>query len=660
MASAVHSTLPVVITTRVDVSQGKTISVQDFLRGLKRPGSKARTATVHLTTGDQDGPPSATVEIDDLPNRKPATEDQSTSPPITKIQATNPSTLRLHGSSPTKPSESAAQQNFCSSTPAKSAGAVKQPAVTGLTHSLDTTKAVRTYGRKSKPELPPTEDLPENSPLFCTQSSTANRGPIPRNLEATSRVQGLEDLSNHELEDDKQRALQVVTTTVGAVVKKPSKKRKKRRAPVGELPLVAQLPHIDSPGRESVEQGRVKRKGPNEANIGRPMTKYSRDLVIPRRNRIDPQDFKFPPFTPKIARSSGWTPGSGFEGTTLQNLGPTTLASHRRPARRAKAVRFAVPPLRALDLSTDISPTAKAPNSLLLQKAPESLALPAEVTRRVRSPNQPRDLSTDYGEPIPHVDRSTPAAGILSSQNRILTGLLRPRADVNQVAEFEVHTNGDSARRRFPTRRDCPSPRKIGADSPAIRRPSRSERNGWLKRHRIVGSVNEVEQHLLHSAKKSRLSDHEDGTEQLFETHNATWYKKDAQADPCVQDSMQGQSWPTSIVHPAQIQASRSSQSLGLQNSQGQPEGESQELGNYPIYPMQDAGLDVGRYFSNAVQSLSSKEREAHTVARCRSQIQKFGYGRQSEVEATLELGVTPRLKRALSSVPFRPPFKNM
>ena len=655
MASTFHSTLPVVTTTRVDVSQGKTRSVQEFLRSLKKPGSKARTAKVHLTTGDQDGPPSATVKTDDLPNHKPLTQDKSTSPPIMKIQASNPSTLRLHGSSPTKPPESAALQSFCSSTPAKNAGTMKQPAVTGLTHSLDAIKAVKTYERKSKPELPPTEDLPESSPLFCIQSSTANRGPIPRNLEATSQVQELEHVSNHELENNDKRALRVVAPTVGAVVKK---RRKRRRVPVDELPLVAQLPHIDSPGRESSEQDRVKCRGSNEPNTGRPMTKFSRELVIPRRNSIDPQDFKFPPITPKIVRSSGWTPGSGFEGTTLQTLGPTTLASHRRPARRAKAVRFAVPPLRPLDLSTEISPTAKASKSLLLQKAPESLALPAEATRRARSPSQFQDPSIDYGELMPHIDKATTAGGTMSSQ--ILTTLLRPSAGVTRLADPDTLGRDDSARRHSLSRRKCAPPQKRGADSPAIRPPSRSERNGWLKRRKRASFAYENEKHILQWSNKSRKSDDEDGTEQLLEAHNATWYGEDAQANPCFQECMQGRVSPTSMVRTAQVQGTKSSQSLEVHISQGQPDGGSPELGNYPIYPIQDAGLDVGKYFSNAVQSLSSKEIGAHTVVRRKSQIQQLGYRNQSEVEATLKLGVTPRLKRTLSSVPFRPPFKNL
>ena len=640
MASAIHSTLPLVTTTRIDVSQGK-MSVQDFLRGLKRPASKARTANVHLITGNQDGPRSATLGNDDLTNRKPLAEDQSTSTPITRVEASNPSRPHLHERSPTKPPENDASQSFCSSPPAKSAGPTNQLGATGPTQSLDATKVLRNDERKSKPELPLKKDLPESSPLFCTPSSAANQGQIPGNLEAASKVQELENLSDYGLQNDQQRALRAVAPTVGAVVKEPDKKRRKRRrAPVNELALVAQLPYTDSPGNESSEQGRVKHKGSNEANIGRPMTKYGRNLVIPRRNGIDPQDFKFPPVTPRVVRSSGWTPGSGFEGTSLQTLGPTTLTSHKRPARRAKAVRYAVPALRPLDLSTEISPTAKASDSLLVQRTPESLALPPDTTRRVRSPNRSQDPSADYGGPVPHIDKATPADRTMSSQVQMLTALQRPRAKGTQLAEFKIFEDDDSARSHSPRCRKCPSPQERGVYSPAIRRPSRSERNGWLKR-------------------RSRAS-FADENEQLFEAHNATWYGNDAITNPCIQGSMQGRGRPTSMVRSAQFQAIKSSQSLEVHNSQGQPDGESPELGNYPIYPIQDAGLDVGKYFSNAVQNLSSKGKGAHTVVRRKSQIQKLGYIHQSEVEATLELGVTPRLKRTLSSVPFRPPFRNL
>lgn len=509
MASAIESTLPVVITTRFNVSQGKTIIVQDFLRGLKRPGSKAQSAKEHLISRNQDSPLSATVKNDNLPDRPPLAEGRSTSPPITNLRADKPSTSCPHEKSSIKPPQSDAPQSLCSSPPAKSAGSRKEPAVTSLTHSLDAPKVIRTYGRKSKPELPPTEDLPESLPLFCTQPSTANQGQIPGNLEAMSQVQELENPVHHESQNDQQRALRVGPPTVEAVAKEPSRKRRKRRrAPVNQLELVAELPlPANSPGKESSEQGRAKRKGPNEANIGRPMTRSRRDLVTSRCNSIDPQDFKFPPITPKSARSPGWTPGSGFEGTRFQTFGPTTLTSHRRPARRVKAVRFAVPPPRPLDLSTKISPTAKASISPLLQKAPKSSALPPEVTRRLRSPKPSQDRSTDNGEFIPHIDKATPAGETMSSQIQTLTALLRPRAEVNQPAEFEISEDDDLARRRSLSSRKCPSPQERGADSAAIRRPSRSERNGWLKRRRRVSFADENEQRTPQSGKNSPQSD---------------------------------------------------------------------------------------------------------------------------------------------------------
>ena len=661
MASAIDSTLPIVITTRFNISQGKTITVQDFLRGLKRPGSKAQSAKTPLISSNQDGPLLGTLKNDDLPDPAPLAEDGPTSTPITNLRADNTSIPGPHETSSIKPPKSDAPQSLCSSPSAKSAGSPEEPAVTGLTRSLDTPKVIRTYGRKSKPELPPTEDLPDSSSLFCTQCSTADQGQIPKNLEATSWVQELENLVHHDIQNDQQRALRVGPPTVEAVVKEPCRKRKNRRAPVNELALVAELPlHANSPGRESSPQGRAKSKSSNEANIGRLMTKFRRDRVIPRRNSIDPQDFKFPPITPKSARSSGWTPGSGFEGTTFQTSGPTTLTSHRRPARRVKAIRFAVPSLRPLHLSNEMSPIAKASNSPLLQKAPKSLALAPEATRRLRSPNPSQDPSTDYGELISHIDKATPAGETMSSHIQTLTALLRPCAEINQPAKFENFENDDLSRRYSPSRRKCPSPQKRGADSPAIRRPSKSERNGWLKRRRRVSFADENEQRTPQTAKISRQSDENGDTEQLFEAHNATWYGKDAQADPCFQERMQGQGSPISMIRPPQFQATRSSQSLTVQHSHGQSEAESLELGNYPNYPVQDSSLNAGKYFSNAIQKLSSQEKEPHTIARRKPQIQKLGYGRQSEMEGNLELSITPRLKRTLSSVPFRPPFKSL
>ena len=658
MASVTRSTLPLVITTRLDVSQGKTISVQDFLRSLKRPGSKAQTTKAQLISRNQDGPPSAAVKIDHLQDHAALGEDRPTSLPVKKLPADNPLIPRLHEGFSTKPPQSDTPQKLCSSPLAKSAGSVTEPAVTGLTHSLDAPRGVRTYGRKSKPKLLPTDDLPGSSPLSCAQPSTADQSQIPKDHESTSRVQELENLV--ELQNDQQGALRVVPSTVEAVIKEPSRKRRKRRrAPVNELALVAELPlHANPPDEESSEQCRAKHKDPYKANVGRPMTKSRRDLVTPRRNSIDPQDFKFPPATPKNARSSGWTPGSGFEGTTLQSLASTTLTPRRRPARRTKTVRFAIPPTSPLDLSTEISPTAKASNSPLSEKALESLALPPEAGRRLQPSNAAQDPSTEYGELIQHTDKAAHTDETISSKIQMLTALMKPRAQVNQLAKSEVLDDG-LFRLHSSSRQRCPS-RKIDVDSTAIRRPSKSERNGWLKRRKRVSFADQNEQRIPQSAKNGRQSDETDDAEQLFEAHNATWYGKDAQADPCFRESVQGQGWRTPMVRSPQLQAKRSSKSLEMQISQGEHEAESPELGDYPIYPIQDAGLNVGKYFSNAVQKLSSEEKGPHTVVRRKSQIQKLAHGGPSEMEASLELGVTPRLKRTLSSVPFRPPFKSL
>ena len=548
--------------------------------------------------------------------------------------------------------------SLCSSRTAKSAGIETEPAGIGLTNSLDAPKVIQTYIRKSKPKLPLTEDLPGSSLPFCPQPSTTDQGQIPGNLEATSQVQELEALVDPQ--NDQQRALRVSAPTVDAAIKEPSRKgRKRRRAPVNELALVAELSmHPISPDKGSSKQGRAKCKDPYEANAGRPMTKFRRDPVIPRRNSIDPQDFKFPPTTPKNARSPGWTPGSGFEGTKLQIMIPSTVTHRRRAARRTKTTRFAVPPIRPLDLSTNISPKAKASNYLLLEKAPNSLALPSEATRRLQSLRASQGSSTEHGELIQHIDKAASAGETMSSQIQMSTPLLKTRTQFNQFAKSGLLDDA-LLRQHSSSRQKCPS-RKRGVDSPAIRRPSKSERNGWLKRRMRVSFADKYEQRTPQSANDSHQSDENDDTERLFEAHNATWYGKDAQADPCFRGSMQRQGWPTTIVHPPQYQATRSSQSLEVHDSQGQPEAGSPELDNYLSYPIQDVGLNVGRYFSKAVQKLSSDEKGSRTVVHRKSQIEKLAHSRQSEMEGTLKLSVTPRLKRTLSSVPFRPPFKNM
>ena len=91
------------------------------------------------------------------------------------------------------------------------------------------------------------------------------------------------------------------------------------------------------------------------------------------------------------------------------------------------------------------------------------------------------------------------------------------------------------------------------------------------------------------------------------------------------------------------------------------PGHESLDLGEATNCLVREASLNEGNYFSKAVEKPSSPEKGPHSVIRRKSQVQGLPRSRQSPVEdGSLELGVTPRLKRTMSNLPFRPPFKEL
>ena len=88
---------------------------------------------------------------------------------------------------------------------------------------------------------------------------------------------------------------------------------------------------------------------------------------------------------------------------------------------------------------------------------------------------------------------------------------------------------------------------------------------------------------------------------------------------------------------------------------------ESLDLGGESNYPVREANPHKGGYFSKAVEKLRSIEKGPHSIVRRKSQAQGlFRSSRSQVVEDNLELGMTPRLKRTMSNLPFRPPFKNI
>jgi hypothetical protein len=90
-------------------------------------------------------------------------------------------------------------------------------------------------------------------------------------------------------------------------------------------------------------------------------------------------------------------------------------------------------------------------------------------------------------------------------------------------------------------------------------------------------------------------------------------------------------------------------------------QNESFDYGEEPNHPIRKANPNEGDYFSKAVQKLRSTEKGPHSIVRRKSQAQGLPRSSRSQVvENRLELGVTPRLKRTMSNLPFRPPFKKI
>ena len=612
MASVVQSHLPVVTTTRFDVSQGKTISVQDFLRGLKRPVSKP---TLPSTRNESpatkavpkiDASQGKTISIYEFLGALKRPASQVTSP--STDNQVSPATPAVHNAlrpmrplaedpSILDPPESYAedaiehtQQDSVSLFEAEKAKATVDAAVNDETELLKAPKVVRTYVKKPRQSSPPTESLPDESPFFCTQSSVADHEHRSEDQEAVSQTEGTA-LSNtkdhdsytptaHEPQtpgNSKSQALQpadegdhepTALSAADTVTEKTTGKRKRRRAPVNELALVAELPlRSDSPANAKVRASitmlksladlRVQRerrlkntatlnsrsahlnnhkppefvskstgiaKAANEANIGKSVTKCRRDIVQPRRGSIDPDDFKFPPTTPKSTRSPGWKLGSWFEGITLETSNTAVSFSHRPKAKRAKTVRFMLTPLGPLELSNKIWPISPVPKTKNPpRKGQCSIVTPPESAGVGHFDGS----STISGKRIrPRIDTTKSSKGAKSDQNRILAPSLQPPIKAHDPSQPGKSPIALKSQRPVSTAGISLRTSEIGTESSqAIRPPSKSERNGWLKRRRRVSFVDADEQDMLLDVQQSRTKVY-DGSEQLFDSHNATWYDR--------------------------------------------------------------------------------------------------------------------------------------
>lgn len=198
---------------------------------------------------------------------------------------------------------------------------------------------------------------------------------------------------------------------------------------------------------------------------------------MPQRELLSREGFRFPT-TPKPTRSPGWKLGSGFEGITLESSKcPRPSSIYSRKARRIKSPFLVGPSFAKLELSTKTSPLRRVSNS---RSYPERQQRP--------------DILDEFAQPAYVQGDTTATEGVGE-------GLLGGAAEASKEAVFEhvrsltaLLRQSSEAELQAASASSCGAilkPNQLGENARhfetchAIRQPSRSERNGWLKRRRV-------------------------------------------------------------------------------------------------------------------------------------------------------------------------------
>ena len=672
-------------------------------------------------------------------------------------------------------------------------------------------KVIRTYTKKAKHVSPQQRDSPA---LFLTQSST-HKGVLIDGLHDDSPDSPTERLASREASKDRpvKKHTSVVLQKrkrhplreneeirqVGhneddadmLIWQKQGKKRRKgRRAPVNQLALVTGILGV-SPAKSqvrtsfgqcfiwvSVRQGAQsnanfvgqkaydsdnaidllnayldeqrspastspsceKTREPMRANVGKPVTRFREEITIPTREVLAREGFRFPPITPRAKKSPGWRLGSGFEGITLD------LATRKRPetsrnrkVRHTRSPSFLGRTLPELELSSRLSPIRQSISQRGILKRQKDRNDPFRINKN--EPAREHDTADGATEVELPSNAAKTDGKIACEQMTNLTIPKHPSIENDQLGTAPAFQTGTI---KGPNQLHSNQARNLDA-STAIREPSKSERNGWLKRPRVDFAVadEDDEEHLLVQIQRTAIDSRENGiSNQILGLD--TYFEGPGQTQHAVGNVLQtfnggGQPTPNaerpvseehgsgfedeildyqSSNSPPQPPPCRDSNRTDFLNSplhakglsipnarhhvqvprtsevpetQDRPQEsieldhirtESQSLGLHS-YHIPATSLDSGNYFSKAVQQLDSPEKIPHTVTRRRSRREpvqdlrgsQIHSGRQrgahlvtvapstgeqrfKEQEGSLELGMTPRLKRRMSNVPFRPPFK--
>lgn len=441
------------------------------------------------------------------------------------------------------------------------------------------------------------------------------------------------------------------------------------------------------------------------------MTRLRKQLSIPQYHRISHEGFKFPPVTPKPKRTPGWKLGSGFEGIVLESAnGSRVVKTSSASVRRPKQVRSKTRPQKALKVSTALPPILHA-EKLENPLKNSSLSNPGTRVRESRRAESISDPS--------EAQLSDPA---ISNQVRDLT--------TTKAKSVKPRTSKRSGRRHLHKSQTIRSDRGSIPDNDvacyqdlqAVRAPSKSERNGWLKRRRDLSFAADGGQEIQDSVQDTCRQDPDDGPSQIINSHNGPWHGEH-RPQPGHGDGTQNVRVLTSrfqIETPSRLMEVQDSQEVkkrtssraqretalfpedtgsdrGLASNQrrysrGSDRGEpkSLDLGLHRPYEITTTNLNASKYFSNAIKQLSSPNSMPAPVSRSKSTRQAVtlstpekGWSeglpvafstqqgshhisvlpmkslkRQRTEQGALDLGMTPRLKKSMSNLPFRPPFK--
>ena len=199
-----------------------------------------------------------------------------------------------------------------------------------------------------------------------------------------------------------------------------------------------------------------------------------KDFGLPQHRNISHEGFKFPPTTPKLNRTPGWKLGSGFEGIKLEYPAkPKLRKSYGTTAKRTRKQRFQTPYSRTLELSNISS------RCLHVKKGQESMGNPAPN----KSSILPQELVQLRGFVDENAMSNNEAAFDQTHGVSASPGQLREdqASDSSQCPTVKSHVAALGRDEVLDSETNS-----ITADR-TIRKPSRSERHGWLKRRRAHG-----------------------------------------------------------------------------------------------------------------------------------------------------------------------------